>query len=227
MKILVTGASRGLGLHLANYLNQAHVVTGCARSKITDPKFAYRDGIDFENIETFRQLDPILKTCDTLINNAGVADDALLALQGEDNLSRVIQVNLTSTLILCKRYLRARLEQKLPGNIINISSLCAHKTIKGLAAYAASKAGLEMASKVLAHEMGSKGFRINCVAPGYLETEMSKNISDQYKNSIKEKTPLKSLSSFEDICKTIDFLISEDSKFITGQTIVVDGGLSC
>ncbi len=227
MKILVTGASKGLGLSIANSLSKKHEVFGCARSLMKTDNFNYINGVDFENYETFSKLDYLLPEIDVLINNAAIADDCLLMLQGEETISKIINVNLTSTLILCKKYIRARFKSKENSNIINISSLCTKKSINGLAVYAASKAGLEMASKVLAKEVGPKGFRINCILPGYLETDMSKNLTEEYKSKILKKTPLNGKLSFDDINNMIYFLISENSKFVTGQSIVVDGGLTC
>ncbi len=226
MKILITGTSRGLGKALAEYLvTQNHEVVGCARQDVSTT-FKHISQVDFLNPITFDKLDSDLISSDVLINNAAIAYDGLLATQGQESIENLIQVNLTSTLLLTKKYLRHRLKNKLSGNIINISSIIAVRGYAGLAAYAASKAGLDGMTRALARELGSKSFRVNSILPGYMETDMSKSLDGDQKKKIINRTPLGRLATVDDIIPVVEFLISDASKFMTGQSLVVDGGIT-
>lgn len=226
MKVFVTGASKGLGYAIASSLTSENIsVVGCARSNGVFP-FEYIGGVDLSNLNTLSFIDEKLKDCDCLINNAAVAYDGLLATQSEESILKIINTNLSSALILNKRYIRERLKNKLSGNIINISSIISIRGYAGLAAYAASKAGLDGMTRSLARELGPKGFRVNSILPGYMETDMSKSLSKEQKEKIIKRTPLGRLAKIEDIVPVVKFLISENSKFLTGQSIVVDGGIT-
>lgn len=224
MKILVTGASRGLGRATALHLHgQGHDVVGCARSDVDAP-FRHIPGVDFEAPETFSRLFDELGQVDALINNVGIAHDGLLATQGERSIARVIEVNLTSTLLLTKHYTRRRLRQG--GRIVNVSSIIGIRGYSGLVAYSASKAGLDGATRALARELGPKGFRVNSILPGYVETDMSAALSGPQRDQIIRRTPLGRLATAEDIAPVVEFLIGEGSRFVTGQCLVVDGGIT-
>lgn len=227
MKILVTGTSRGLGKSIAEFLsNKGHTVVGCARGEIDHSTFQHISGIDFLTPDSFTRLDEELTSSDVLINNAAVAFDGLLATQGEQSIHDLIQVNLTSTLLLTKRYVRQRLKHKLPGIILNISSIISVRGYAGLAVYAASKAGIDGMTRALARELGGKKFRVNSILPGYMETDMSKALDTKQKDKIIHRTPLARLATMEDITPVVEFLISDASRFITGQSLVVDGGIT-
>jgi 3-oxoacyl-[acyl-carrier protein] reductase len=167
-----------------------------------------------------------LEKSDVLINNAAIAFDGLLATQGEQFITDIIQVNLVSTLLLTKKYIRERLRVKQTGVIVNVSSIIAIRGYAGLASYAATKSGLDGMTRSLSRELGHKGFRVNSVLPGYMETDMSKALNEREKNQIIRRTPLGRLANTDDINSVIEFLISDASKFITGQSIVVDGGIT-
>jgi len=225
MKIFITGTSRGLGLSIADRLNENHDVVGCGRTMMNPPpKFNYLSNIDFRKPESFQNLD--LSSFDVLINNVGIAFDGLLATQSENNIEDVIQVNLISTLILTKHYVRQRLANRKKGIILNISSIIGIRGYAGLVSYSASKSGLDGATRALARELGPKGFRVNSILPGYMETDMSKSLSHEQKSQIVRRTPLGRLATVDDISDTIEFFISEKARFITGQSIVIDGGIT-
>lgn len=228
MRILVTGVNRGLGKAIAESLSAQHDVIGTVRTPIDDcyPRITYIHGIDFQQEDTLLRLSTILPQCDALINNVGIAKEGILATQAIADIKDCLQVNLLSTLLLTKYYLRARLSQKRAGNIINISSIISIRGYAGLSVYSATKAGLNGMTQSLAREMGPKGFRINAILPGYFESAMSAKLTATQVKQIINRTPLHRLATANDIIPTISFLLSEQSSFITGQTIVIDGGIT-
>jgi 3-oxoacyl-[acyl-carrier protein] reductase len=123
-------------------------------------------------------------------------------------------------------YIRQRLTNKQPGVIVNVSSIIGIRGYAGLAAYSASKGGLDAMTRALAREMGSKGFRVNSVLPGYFESDLSKSLTEKQKQQIENRTPLGRLATYSDIVPVIRFLALDDSSFMTGQSIVVDGGIT-
>lgn len=227
MKVLVTGASKGLGRGIAEYLLAAGWdVLGCARSPDASVPFRYIGGIDFSEPETLRALEGFLADSDALVNNVGVGLDGLLATQAAADIGNVIQVNLTSTLLLTKEYIRARLAHRCPGIILNVSSIIGVRGYAGLAAYSASKAGLDGMTRALARELGPKGFRVNSILPGYVDTDMSAALTPAQRSQIVRRTPLGRLATVEDVAPVAEFLLGERSRFITGQCLVVDGGIT-
>lgn len=226
MKIIITGTSRGLGLAIAERLSEAYEIIGCARSGLETNKFTHIKGVDFKKPDTFSLLDQHFSSSDVLINNAAIAFDGLLATQGEQSINDIIQTNLTSSLILTKKYVRERIKHRKDGIIINVSSIIGIRGYSGLVVYAATKAGLDGATRALARELGPKGFRVNSILPGYMETEMSKNLDAKQKQKIINRTPLGRLATVEDVVPVIEFLTSDAARFITGQSIVVDGGIT-
>jgi len=227
MNIIVTGTSRGLGRAIAEYLaKKDHNVVGCSRVEIITNAFKHIDGIDFNDTSTLDKLQPFLHEADCLINNVGIAYDGLLATQSESSIAEIIQANLVSTLLMTKRYVRERLKRRSAGLIISISSIIGIRGYAGLAAYSASKAGLDGMTRSLARELGPKGFRVNSILPGYMETDMSKSLSPEQKQQIVRRTPLSRLATVDDVIPLIEFMISDGAKFITGQSIVVDGGIT-
>jgi len=225
MKILVTGTSKGLGHAVAARLAGANEVVGCARGPApAGATFEHRSGIDFEDPATFDRLP--LGDFDAIVNNVGIAFDGLLATQAEEAIRRVIEVNLTATLVLTKRYVRARLTRRKPGSIVNVSSIIGIRGYAGLVSYSASKAGLDGATRALARELGPKGFRVNSVLPGYMETDMSRALTPEQKQQIVRRTPLGRLVEVEEVAAVVEFLLSPAARSITGQSIVVDAGIT-
>ena len=155
-----------------------------------------------------------------------MAYDGILATQGLENIENMIDVNLLSVISLTKNYVRFRMQQRKSGNIVTISSIISIRGFSGLAVYSATKGALNSFTKSLAREMGSKKFRINAVLPGYFESDLSKSLPESRKQQIIRRTPLGRLATTADICPIVEFLLSEKSRFITGQLIAVDGGLT-
>lgn len=224
--ILLSGGSRGLGRDLALYLSNKNLVTTFSRGDISETAYKHISGIDAKNINDLDKLYPYLETADVLINNVGIAYDGILATQGQDAIKEILDVNIYSVIYLTKLYLRARLSKKLPGNIISISSIISIRGFSGLAAYSATKGAINSMTKSLAREMGPKGFRVNAVLPGYFESDLSKSLGPEKRKQIVRRTPLGRLATTADICPVVEFLMSDNSSFITGQLVTVDGGLT-
>lgn len=163
---------------------------------------------------------------DILINNAGVASEGVLPVMRESEIARVLDINLKAAILLTRATTRVMLRRSR-GCIVNISSILGLRGASGLSVYAASKAGLIGFTKSLARELGSRRIRVNAVAPGYFETEMSASLSSAQKAQIIHRTPLGRLGMVEDVVPVVDFLVSDQARFITGEVIVVDGGVSC
>ena len=228
--IIISGASKGLGQQIAIYCEKKYEVHTFARSEFRDEnKYSnihHHAGIDVRDYSSLESLSNLLTKADAVVNNVGIAYDGILATQSIESITEVINVNLVSVLNLTKLYLRNRLKERKGGSIINISSIIGIRGYSGLAAYSASKAGLDGMTRSLAREMGPKGFRVNSILPGYMETDLSRALTEAQKNQIIRRTPLGRLAQFDDICPLVEFLISEKSKFMTGQSIVIDGGIT-
>jgi 3-oxoacyl-[acyl-carrier protein] reductase len=229
MKVMISGASRGLGEALVRYFCQEHQVVSFARGELafTHPNLKHYAGIDASNASDLDKIAEELPSVDGLINNVGVAYDGILATQGPESIRSMLDVNIFSALYLTKLYLRGRLPARCGGSVVSISSIISIRGFSGLATYSATKGALNSMTKALAREMGGKGFRFNAVLPGYFESEMSKGMGDSKKQQVVRRTPLGRLATTDDICPLVGFLLSDASRFITGQLISVDGGLTC
>ena len=228
-QILISGGSRGLGRALAAHFAQTGecAVTTFARHA-TDhvPSVTHLAGLDARDPAALDQLAPHLAAADVVVNNVGIAHDGLLATQGAERIRTMIDVNLLSVLLLTKRYLTERLARRCGGNVVTISSIISLRGCAGLATYSATKGALNSLTQALAREMGPKGFRFNAVLPGYFESDLSRSLPGEKRQQIVRRTPLGRLASTDDICPLVEFLASEKSRFITGQLITVDGGLT-
>jgi 3-oxoacyl-[acyl-carrier protein] reductase len=233
-RVLVTGGSRGLGLSFCRALvDQGSFVRTIARSR-TDAldeleasgrfEFVQGDVTSDADIERFLEG---ARDFDALVNNAGAGIDGLLAMQSLDAIDRVLDLNLRSALVCAKWFVRARLGARKPGVIVNISSIVGIRGYAGLAAYGATKAGMLGMTRALARELGSKGFRVNAVLPGYLDTELSASLGMEQRGQIVRRTPLGRLGTVDDVTPVVLFLLSDAAAFVTGQEIVVDGGITC
>ena len=236
---LITGASRGIGQSISIILaqNGAHVIcvsrnindVQSVADKITNQKFvASAVSCDISSTNNVTELvkDIIEKhgRIDILINNAGITSDNLLMRMSEDDWDNVLNVNLKAAFTAIKAASRTMIKQR-SGRIINISSVVGLMGNAGQVNYAASKAGLIGMTKSVAREFASRGITANCIAPGYIETEMTNKLKDEVKSSLNEQIPLGRIGNVEDIAYAVAFLASDEASYITGQTLAVDGGM--
>ena len=161
---------------------------------------------------------------DILINNAGITKDNLSLRMKNDEWQKIIDINLSSTFYLCKSAIKKMLKNKY-GRIVNITSIVGHTGNIGQANYSASKAGVVAMSKSLAIEYAKKNISVNCVSPGFIQTKMTENISEEMKNTLLSRIPMNKLGTPDDVSNTVAFLCSESSSYITGETIHVNGGM--
>ena len=234
-KILITGATGGIGKSLVekfyNFESQV-VATGTNEEKLIHLKKKFTNIStekfkldDHDKIEKFIEtVDKKLEGIDVLINNAGITLDNLSIRLSEENWKKVIDINLTSTFLMCKYVIKKMLKKKY-GKIINITSIVGHTGNLGQANYAASKAGIIAFSKSLAIEYAKKNININCISPGFIKTEMTDKISEEFKKILISKIPSGNLGTPEDISNCVAFLASDMSNYINGETIHVNGGM--
>ena len=238
--VIITGASRGIGRGILELFveNGANV----AFSYIGDSKEAKSVESDFSNhkqkvvsymsdASSFEQsqmlIDNVVNdfgSIDVLVNNAGITKDNLLMRMSEEDFERVIDVNLKSVFNTTKAILRTMLKQR-SGSIINMSSVVGVKGNAGQSNYSASKAGMIGFTKSMALELGSRNIRCNCIAPGFIETEMTEQLSDDVVQSWRDSIPLKRGGSTNDVANVALFLASDLSTYVTGQVINVCGGM--
>ena len=236
----VTGGSRGIGKAIAIELgNNFHVVVGYSNSEdkandvakdiISSGGSASTVRVDISNSESvdeaFTSIEKDYTSVDVLINNAGVTKDNILPRMKKDEWLEVIQTNLTGSFYTSQRAIKLMMKNKW-GRIIFISSVVGISGNQGQANYAASKAGLIGLAKSISKELGSRNITSNVVAPGYIETDMTSFLDDQNKENIIEQLSIKRIGKPEDISNVVSFLCNEESEYITGQGIPVDGGLS-
>jgi len=160
------------------------------------------------------------------VNNSAVAVDGVLATLPEVEIIRMMQVNLIGSILLSRLAVRDMLARGIEGRIINVSSIVGIRGFSGLSVYAATKAGLDGFTRGLAREVGRRKITVNSLLPGYMETEMSQGLESDRLNQIVRRTPMGRLALPEDVVPTVAFLLSDEAAFITGQSIVVDGGSS-
>lgn len=237
---LVTGASRGIGKSIAHALSQAgYQVVGTATSEAGAAAIsrdlqtlnAQNDGLCL-NIADSQQCDTALQallkekgTPVVLVNNAGITKDNLLLRMNEDDWQAVINTNLTGVFRVCKQLCKAMMKQKT-GSIINISSIIGATGNAGQSNYSAAKAGLEGFSRSLAQEVASRGIRVNCIAPGFIQTDMTDRLPDAHKEAILNSIPAKRFGQPQDIAQAVVFLAGEGAAYINGQTLHVNGGMN-
>lgn len=237
---LVTGASKGIGRAIALTLAKygAYVIVNYNGSKekaeevVAQIKESGQNAISYQcNVSDYdackamidvmeQEVGPI----DILVNNAGITKDNLMLKMSEEEFDTVIDTNLKGT-FNCIKHLSKGMLKRRTGRIINISSVVGVIGNAGQANYCASKAGVIGMTKSLAREFGSRGITVNAIAPGFIETEMTDVLKDSIKEQIIAQVPLKRMGNVVDIAETVAFLASDNSGYITGQVIGVDGGM--
>jgi len=234
--IVVTGSSKGLGLALCQrLLNEGYKVVGISRT-LTDefealqkefPETLFREGYDFANTDDIQNLvRNITKAHGNiygLVNNAALGHDGVLGTMHETQIKELIAVNIEAPILLTKYASRSML-MKLQGRIINIGSIIASTGFNGLSVYGATKASMSGFTKSLARELGKAKITVNTVAPGYMKTAMTSGLEGEKLKSIERRSPLGHLATVEDVAGTVNYLLSDDAKNITGTTITVDAG---
>ena len=232
-KVLITGASRGIGKATAlNFQNLGYEVIGTSTNKKGIEMLSKKNIIAYEldlnsKDSISRFLDHIFtnhKDITILVNNAGVTRDNLVLRMTEEDWTEVINVHLTGVFRISKAIVKNMLKNKW-GRIISLSSTSSPLGNKGQANYAAAKAGIEAFSRTLSNEVGSRGITVNCVAPGYIDTDMLDFIDKNERNSVASQIPLLRLGRPEEVAELITFLASEEASYITGQTVHINGGL--
>ena len=236
INVILTGSTGGIGGAILDslYNSNANIIaTGTNQDKLNNIKEKFSkvitkkfDILEHNSIEKFvDECSAIFENkIDVLINNAGVTNDNLTIRMKLDEWNKVINLNLTSTFLISKNVIKKMLKNK-NGKIINVTSVVGHTGNIGQANYAASKAGLIGMSKSLALEYGKKNIKINCISPGYIKSEMTEKINDNFKQTLLDKISLERFGIPEDVANAALFLSSDLSNYITGETIHVNGGM--
>jgi 3-oxoacyl-[acyl-carrier protein] reductase len=235
--VIISGGSRGLGKALVEGLLAAgyHVSTFSRNrteyidERSSDSAFFFEPADICDSQALSRFLDLAKEKFGLpygLVNCAGVATVGVLPLLRESQVDQAIATNLRGTLTLTRLALRQMRLRGGGGSIVNISSVVGLRGYRGMAVYAATKGGIDAMTRALARELGSWGIRVNSVAPGYLRTEMSETLKDEQLKKILRRTPLGRLGVPEDVVGPVKFLLSDQSAFVTGQLLVVDGGIT-
>jgi 3-oxoacyl-[acyl-carrier protein] reductase len=228
---LVTGASRGIGRAIAEELARAgaEVVVGYRSGGEEAEELATAIGgravqADVSTSDGAKQLVDEAGDVDVLVNNAGVTRDGVLARMSDDDWRTVLDTNLSSVFYTCRAVTRPMMKKRA-GAIVNVSSIVGVHGNWGQTNYAASKAGIIGFTKSLARELGSRGVRANVIAPGYVKTRLTDAIPDDARQAMLANTPLGRLGDPEDVAGAVRFLCSDEAAFITGEVLLVDGGL--
>ena len=234
--IIVTGASGGIGSAIIKRLNEAGanvLASGTRIEKLEQLKSNFKnikilkfDISQTDKIEEFIEnaTNELGGSLDGIVNNAGITQDNLAIRMNLDEWQKVININLTSTFLMSKFAIKKMLKNK-SGKIINITSVVGHTGNLGQANYTASKAGIVAMSKSLAIEYAKKNININCISPGFIKTAMTDKIDDKFKEVIVQKIPSGRLGEPDDIANAVLFLSSDQSSYINGETIHVNGGM--
>ena len=234
--IIVTGASGGIGNSIIKKLNEAGaniLASGTRIEKLEELKKNFKnikilkfDISQSDKIEEFieKATNELGGSLDGIINNAGITQDNLAIRMSLDEWQKVININLTSTFLMSKFAIKKMLKNK-SGKIVNITSVVGHTGNLGQANYTASKAGIVAMSKSLAIEYAKKNINVNCISPGFIKTAMTDKINDKFKEVIVSKIPSARLGEPDDIANAVLFLSSDQSDYINGETIHVNGGM--
>ncbi|MCE5329282.1 3-oxoacyl-[acyl-carrier-protein] reductase [bacterium] len=238
---IVTGGARGIGREICSHflkegalvcffdldetealktLNEFNKEFGTLKAYFFKVNVADKESVESSIEEIVKKFGRV----DILVNNAGITSDNLILRMSLEEWKRVIDINLTGTFI-CSKYVSKHMVKQKSGKIINMSSVIGIRGNIGQCNYSASKAGVIGLTKSLAKELAGRNINVNAIAPGYIETEMTKKIDDKFKEKIVSMIPSGKLGTVEDVAKTAVFLASEDSAYITGTVINLDGGM--
>jgi 3-oxoacyl-[acyl-carrier protein] reductase len=235
---LVSGASRGLGLGITQaLLANGYKVGAFSRSASVETdglvnqfqgRYAFAT-VDLSDVRGTAALVDSVQTnlgpISVLVNNAGTLHEAIFARQDVETIDRLIDVNLRGTMMLTRHVSRGMMIRRC-GRIINISSIVSIRGYKGTVAYAATKGAINAMTRALARELGGRNVTVNSIAPGYLKTDLTASMTEKQLSQVTRRTPLGRLGQVDDVVSLVLFLISPAASFITGQTIIVDGGLT-
>jgi len=238
--VIVTGGTRGIGKGIAEGFLKAgaRVIVTYTTNEVAAAKFKqdnsqFAENIDIQKLDVtkYEEVERFFKYVDTkygglevLVNNAGIRKDSVLAMMKESDWHDVMNVNLTGIFYMCK-FAVMSLMRKRYGRIINISSVMERYGFEGQANYAASKAGLSALTKSLSKEVATRGITVNCVSPGFIETELIQDLPDKLREAYLARIPLKRFGSTEEVAACVLFLASKEASYVTGSTLEVTGGL--
>lgn len=237
---LITGATRGIGKAIAiklskegydiaiNYRKENEELNNLKKEieeNNVKCEFVKGDVSNYEDAERLvKETVQKLGSIDVLVNNAGITKDMLLMRMKKEDFEQVIDTNLVGTFNVTKNVINYMMKAR-KGNIVNMSSVVGISGNSGQTNYSASKSGIIGFTKSLAKEVASRNIRVNAVAPGFIKTDMTDSLKDDIKDEISKNIPLKRMGTAEDVANVVRFLVSEDSSYITGQVIQVDGGM--
>ena len=238
--VITTGGTRGIGKAIAESFLKAGarvVVTYSTNETATtqfrqdNTQFAQNIDVQKLDVSEYEEVEKFFKYIDTkyggfevLVNNAGIRKDSVLAMMKESDWHDVLNVNLSGVFYMCKFAVRI-LMRKRYGRIINISSVMERYAFEGQANYAASKAGLTALTRSLSKELASRGITVNCVSPGFIDTELIRDLPDKLRESYLTRIPAKRFGSSEEVAACVLFLASKEAAYVTGSTLEVSGGL--
>lgn len=235
--IIVTGASRGIGRAIAEqFASEGHFVIGTATSErgaeAIEEYLSESGGIgrvldvcdDAAIDKLFEEIDSVYGSVNVLVNNAGITKDGLLMRMKDEDWASVLDTNLTAIYRMSRRAVRGMMKAR-SGRIINVTSVVGQMGNAGQTNYAASKAGVEGFTRALAREIGSRGVTVNCVAPGFVETDMTEELDERLVNSMLDAVPLGRMAQPEEIAAAVSFLASDGASYITGEVLAVNGGM--
>ncbi|WP_407493548.1 3-oxoacyl-[acyl-carrier-protein] reductase [Pseudooceanicola sp. MF1-13] len=234
---LVTGASGGIGGAIAKALHDAGATVGLSGTRV-EPLETLAAGLgerahvlpcnlgDAEEVDALpKQAIEAMGGLDILVNNAGITRDQIFMRMSDDDWAQVIEVNLTSTMRLCRAVMRPMMKARW-GRIVNISSIVGATGNPGQVNYAASKAGMVGMTKSIAYEVASRGITANCVAPGFIATAMTDKLTDDQKDKINQQIPAARMGKPEEIAAAVLYLSSAEAGYVTGATLHVNGGMA-
>jgi 3-oxoacyl-[acyl-carrier protein] reductase len=240
--VLVTGATKGIGLGVATGLaeagakvllnyrrdaEQAKEALGQVRQYQPDAELVQADVAQAAEVDKmFRQIRADHGRLDGLVSNAGIANDGYALMMGEQKWRTVVDTNLTGSFLVCRAAARVMASQR-SGSIVAVASTSGVNAPEGQANYAASKAGLLALVRVLAKELGGYGVRVNAVLPGFVDTAMTRSMPQSQLKAFVDRVPLGRIGAPADVAPVVRFLLSAEAAYVTGASVVIDGGLTC